>query len=68
MKKLEIGRTYESRCYGDYELTSQWTITKRTAKTITAVDDLGEVKTVKIRVMDDRECAKMEDGFAFIKA
>lgn len=68
MNMLEIGRTYESRCYGNHELIAQWTITKRTAKTITAVNELGEVKTVKIRVMDVRECAKMEDGFAFIKA
>ncbi len=64
---LEVGKTYASRCYGDHELIEQWTITKKTAKTITAVSDIGEKKTVKIRVIDGCECAKLSEGFTYIR-
>lgn len=67
MKMLEVGKTYTSRCFGDHELVEAWTITKKTAKTITAVSDIGETKTVKIRNIDDCECAKMSDGFGYIR-
>lgn len=68
MKKFEIGKTYVSRCFGDHELVEKWTILKQTAKTITAQSDIGEVKTVKIREIDGCECAKMCDGFGYIRA
>ena len=68
MKNFEIGKTYESRCFGDHELIEKWTIEKKTAKTITAQSDIGEVKTVKIRKIDGCECAKMWDGFGYICA
>lgn len=68
MKTLEIGKQYTSRCFGDHELIETWTITKKTAKTITAVSDTGEVKTVKIRTIDNCECAKMCEGFGYIRA
>lgn len=64
---LEVGKTYESRCFGDHELVERWTITKKTAKTITAVSDFGEETTVKIRVIDGCECAKVSDGFGYIR-
>ncbi len=64
---LEIGKTYTIRCFGDHELTEAWTITKKTAKTITATSDWGEIKTVKIRNIDGCECAKMTDGFGYIR-
>lgn len=67
-KMFELGKTYTTRCYGDHDLTEAWTITKKTAKTITAKSDIGEVKTVKIRTIDGRECAKMADGFGYIRA
>jgi hypothetical protein len=64
---LEVGKTYTSRCFGDHELVETWTITKKSAKTITAVSDIGEKKTVKIRNIDGCECAKMTDGFGYIR-
>jgi hypothetical protein len=68
MKTLEIGKQYTSRCFGDHELVDTWTITKKTAKTITAVSDIGEVKTAKIRIIDNCECADMSKGFGYIRA
>lgn len=68
MKTLETGKTYTTRCYNDHELVEAWTITKKTAKTITAQSDLGETKTVKIRIIDGCECAKMAEGFGYIRA
>lgn len=67
MKTLETRKTYTTRCYNDHELVEAWTITKKTAKTITAQSDLGEIKTVKIRIIDGYECAKMSDGFGYIR-
>ena len=64
---LEVGKTYTSRCFGDHELIERWIITKKTAKTITATSDIGETKTVKIRSIDGCECAKMSDGFGYIR-
>lgn len=66
--KFEIGKQYASRCHGDHELVEMWTITKKTAKMITAVSDAGETKTVKIRLIDGNECAKMTEGFGYIRA
>lgn len=65
---FEVGKTYTARCFGDHELVEAWTITKKTAKMITAKSDTGEVKTTKIRTIDGLECAKMSDGFAYIRA
>ena len=67
-KMFEIGKTYISRCFGDHELTEEWTITKKTPKTITATSDIGEVKTVKIRNIEGHECASMSSGFSYIRA
>lgn len=64
---FEVGKKYTSRCFGDHELIETWTITKKTAKTITAQSDIGEVKTVKIRIIDGVECAKMSEGFGYIR-
>ncbi len=64
---FEVGKNYTSRCFGDHELVGVWTIIKKTAKTITAKSDIGEVKTVKIRLIDGIECAKMSDGFGYIR-
>ena len=64
---FEVGKNYTSRCFGDHELVEVWTVIKKTAKTITAKSDIGEVKTVKIRLIDGCECAKMSDGFGFIR-
>ena len=66
-KMFEVGKTYTSRCFGDHELVEAWTIVKKTAKTITAKSDIGETKTVKIRIIEGCECAKMTDGFAYIR-
>lgn len=68
MKAFEIGKTYTTRCYGDHELTETWIITKRTSKTVTAKSDIGEIKTVRPRIIDGIECAKMCEGFTYIKA
>lgn len=65
---FEVGKTYTARCFGDYELVESWTIMKKTAKMITAKSDTGEVKTTKIRAIDGLECAKMSDGFGYIRA
>ena len=65
---FEVGQTYTARCFGDHELVEAWTITKKTAKTITAKSDIGETKTAKIRLIDGCECAKMSDGFGYIRA
>ena len=65
---FEVGKTYTSRCFGDHNLIEAWTIIKKTAKTITAKSDIGEVKMVKIRISDGHECAKMSDGFGYIRA
>lgn len=65
---FEVGKQYASRCFGDHELIETWTITKKTAKTITAKSDIGETKTTKIRMIDGCECAKMSDGFGYIRA
>lgn len=40
--KFEVGKQYASRCFGYHELVETWTITKKTAKMITAVSDIGE--------------------------
>lgn len=64
---LEVGTVYTCRCFGDHELVESWMITKKTAKTITAVSDIGETKTAKIRNIDGCECAKMTDGFGYIR-
>lgn len=66
--KFEVGKQYKSRCFVDHELVETWTIIKKTAKTITAQSDICETKTVKIRVIDGCECAKMADGFGYIRA
>ncbi len=65
---FEVGKTYTARCFGDHELVEAWTITKKTAKMITAKSDIGETKTTKIRMIDGRECAKMSGGFGYIRA
>lgn len=65
---LEVGKTYIARCFGNHDLVEAWTIIKKTAKMITAKSDIGEIKTTKIRLIDGCECAKMSDGFGYIRA
>ena len=64
---FEVGKTYTARCFGDHNLVEAWTIIKKTAKMITAKSDIGEIKTSKIRLIDGCECAKMPDGFGYIR-
>lgn len=42
VKKFEVGRKYKTR------LGNGYTITKRTAKTVSIVDDFGNVKRCKV--------------------
>lgn len=47
MKKFEIGQKYTHGWAGDSDLHTTWTVTKRTAQTITITDG-RETKTCKI--------------------
>lgn len=47
MNKFEVGKTYTHGWIGDSNLFSTWTVTKRTAQTITITDG-KETKTCKI--------------------
>lgn len=48
MKTFEIGKTYETRSACNSECVWTFTITSRTAATVTAVDDHGETKKFRI--------------------
>ena len=47
MKKFEVGKTYTHGWIGDANLFSSWTVTKRTAQTIT-ISNGKETKTCRI--------------------
>lgn len=68
MEKFKIGCTYISKCHGDNELIEKWTVEKITAKTITARNIIGDVKTSKVGVFEGVEFARMEYGFSYIRA
>lgn len=48
MNKFEIGKTYETRSACNHECIFSFTITARTASTVTAVDKFGETKRYRI--------------------
>ena len=48
MKKFEIGKTYTMRSACDHNCIWSYTVIDRTAATITAADDKGEVKKYRI--------------------
>lgn len=69
MSKFEVGKTYTSRCFGDHTLVENWTVTKRTEKTITATEKYEGTRTFRIKTTNDgtefvRNCA----GFSNISA
>lgn len=68
MAKFEVGKTYTARCFGDHELVDEWTITKRTACTVKAVNKYEGEKTFKIKNIDGIECVKVASGFSFLRA
>lgn len=65
---FEIGKTYTARCFGDHDLIDNWTIEKRTAKTVTAVNEYEGTRTFKIKVIDGKECVKVACGFSYLRA
>lgn len=48
MKQFEIGKTYETRSACDNNCKWLFTITNRTASTVTAVDDKGNERKYRI--------------------
>ena len=48
MKKFEIGRTYSTRSICNNECVITYTITARTATTVTATDNHGETARFRI--------------------
>lgn len=48
MKKFEVGQTYECGSICNHETVFKYTVTSRTAATITVVDDRNEVKKLRI--------------------
>lgn len=48
MKKFEIGKTYETRSICNHDCIFSYKVVKRTAKTVTIVDDKGTTKTCRI--------------------
>ena len=53
-KQFEVGKTYSTRSACDYDCIFTFTVTKRTAKTVTVRSNLGEVAR-KVRVYDGAE-------------
>lgn len=56
MKKFEVGKTYFMRSPGMHDCVWVYTVTKRTAQTVTLTDDLGEVKTCRISKQTSEWC------------
>lgn len=56
---FEIGKTYQTCYMGDHNLVEQWTITRRTAKTITAKSEDGETVTRRIYIYNGEERANV---------
>lgn len=54
MKKFEIGKTYSTRAAGDHNLFYTYTVTARTARTVTIKDDTGRETKHRIRTRPDR--------------
>lgn len=48
MKKFEIGKTYTTRSACNHDCVITYTITARTASTVTAIDNHGESKKFRI--------------------
>lgn len=48
MKQFEVGKTYSMFSPGDQNCTWIYTVTKRTACTVTLTDDQGKTKTCRI--------------------
>lgn len=56
MKQFEIGKTYEMRSICDHECVWTYTVTKRTAQTVTLTDDHGKTKTCRISKKSSEWC------------
>lgn len=62
MTKFETGKTYTMRSACDHECVWAYTVTARTAATITLADEAGKI--IKCRIikaiseMDNRECVR----------
>lgn len=63
--KFEIGRTYECRSACDYNCVWAFTVTRRTAKFITILDERGEESRVGVSVWEGVERALPLGRFAF---
>ena len=59
-KMFEIGKTYTARCFGDHNLTENWTVISRTAKTMIIEEPYEGTK--------NGEYAKVATGFSFLRA
>ncbi len=69
MNKFEIGKSYESRCFGDHELTEQFKVIARTEKTITVTSAYEpKPQRKRIRIIDGCETAANCAGFGYLRA
>lgn len=68
MKQFEIGKTYTSKCIGDHEITVDWEIVSRTAKTITIREAREGTKRMKVLADEHGEFALPLAGFGAIRA
>lgn len=68
MSKFEIGKTYNSRCFGDHELVENWEVVSRTDKTMVIKEKYEGEKRVKIFTDENGEYAKVASGFSFLRA
>lgn len=50
--RFQVGRTYSTRSICDHECIVSVTVTARTAKTVTAADPFGKVKTFRPYISD----------------
>lgn len=62
MTKFETGKTYTMRSACDHECVWAYTVTARTAATITLADEAGKITKCRIikaiSEMDNRECVR----------
>ena len=68
MNIFEIGKTYTTRCFGDHNLTEEWKVIARTAKTMTVEEPYEGLKRVRISTNNEGEYAKITCGFSFLRA
>lgn len=58
MKKFEVGKTYEAHSICNYDCLFRYTVTKRTACTVTMVDKFGAEKRYHISKTHSNEKAE----------